>query len=237
MGTLYAGTSGWTYATWKPDFYPAKLASAKFLSYYGTRLNTVEVNYTFRAFPTEKLLSKWAAETPDGFKFAVKANQRITHVKRLRDATQITTDFLNALRPLQDADKLGPVLFQLPPFVKCDAGLLRDFLTGLPRRVPAAFEFRHESWFVDEVYDLLRGANAALCQAESEKLDTPQVETADFVYLRLRKEDYSAATVAKLKKRIEQVLEKGNVFVYFKHEDTPEGAINAERLLDSFASR
>jgi uncharacterized protein YecE (DUF72 family) len=234
MGTLYAGTSGWTYATWKPDFYPAKLASAKFLSYYATRLNTVEVNYTFRAFPTEKLLTKWAAETPAGFKFAVKANQRITHVQRLRDATQITTDFLNALRPLQDADKLGPVLFQLPPFVKCDAALLKDFLSGLPRRVPATFEFRHESWFTDEVYNLLRGSNAALCQAESEKLDTPQVETADFVYLRLRKEDYSAPTVAKLKKRIEQLLEKGDVFVYFKHEDTPEGAIHAERLVGSF---
>jgi uncharacterized protein YecE (DUF72 family) len=234
MSTLYTGTSGWTYATWKPDFYPAKLASAKFLSYYATRLNTVEVNYTFRAFPTEKLLTKWVAEVPAGFKFAVKANQRITHVQRLRDATQITTDFLNALRPLQDSDKLGPVLFQLPPFVKCDTALLKDFLNGLPRRVPATLEFRHESWFSDEVYDLLRGANAALCQAESEKLITPEVETANFAYLRLRKEDYSAASVAKLKKRIQQLLEKGDVFVYFKHEDTPEGAINAERLLESF---
>ena len=234
MATLYAGTSGWTYPTWKPDFYPAKLASAKFLNHYASRLNTVEVNYTFRAFPTEKLLTKWVAETPPHFKFAVKANQRITHIKRLRDATQITTDFLNALRPLQDADKLGPVLFQLPPYVKFDAALLKDFLAGLPRKAPATFEFRHESWFNDEVYGLLREANAALCQAESEKLDTPQVETADFVYLRLRKEDYSAATIAKLKKRLQQLLEKRTVFVYFKHEDTPEGAINAERLLNDF---
>jgi uncharacterized protein YecE (DUF72 family) len=234
MGALYAGTSGWTYPTWKPDFYPAKLASAKFLSYYASRLNTVEVNYTFRAFPTEKLLTKWVAESPPGFKFAVKANQRITHVKRLRDAAQITTDFLNALRPLEDADKLGPVLFQLPPFIKCDTSLLKEFLAGLPRRVPATFEFRHQSWFTEEVYELLRGANAALCQAESEKLDTPQVETADFVYLRLRKEDYSPETVAKLKKRVQQLLGGRNVFVYFKHEDTPEGAINAERLLQSF---
>src|SRR5262244_1704796 len=133
MGTLYAGTSGWTYSSWKPDFYPAKLAAAKFLSHYASRLNTVEVNYTFRAFPTEELLTKWVAESPAGFRFAVKANQRITHIKRLRDATQIATDFLNALRPLQDAGKLGPVLFQLPPYVKFDAALLQDFLSALPR--------------------------------------------------------------------------------------------------------
>lgn len=234
MGTLYAGTSGWTYATWKPDFYPEKLASAKFLSYYATRLNTVEVNYTFRAFPTEKLLTKWVAESPAGFKFAVKANQRITHIKRLRDATQITTDFLNALRPLKDADKLGPVLFQLPPYIKFDATLLQEFLDGLPRNFPATFEFRHESWFVEGAFKLLREANAALCEAESEKLETPQVQTANFAYLRLRKEEYSAPEMAKLKKRIEGLLEKGDAYVYFKHEETPEGALNAERLLKGF---
>src|SRR5215475_15358478 len=172
MATLYAGTSGWTYASWKPDFYPAKLASAKFLSFYASRLNTVEVNYTFRAFPTEKLLTKWVAESPAGFQFAVKANQRITHIKRLRDAAQITTDFLNALRPLQDAAKLGPVLFQLPPYVKFDASLLQDFLAALPRNLPMAFEFRHESWFSDSAYQLLRDFNVALCEAESEKLET-----------------------------------------------------------------
>ena len=236
MGTLYAGTSGWTYASWKPDFYPAKLAAAKFLSYYATRLNTVEVNYTFRAFPTEKLLTKWVAESPEGFRFAVKANQRITHIKRLRDAAQITTDFLNALRPLQDAGKLGPVLFQLPPYIKFDAALLRDFLAGLPRNFPATFEFRHDSWFVEDAYHLLRDANAALCEAESEKLETPQVETASFAYLRLRKEEYSAPEMAELKKRIQGLLQKGDAYLYFKHEETPEGALNAERLLKAFHS-
>jgi len=234
MATLYTGTSGWTYPTWKPDFYPAKLASAKFLSHYASRLNTVEVNYTFRAFPTERLLTKWVTEAPVGFKFAVKANQRITHIKRLRDATQITTDFLNALRPLQDADKLGPVLFQLPPYIKFDEALLQEFLGGLPRNFPCAFEFRHESWFIEDAYKLLREANVALCEAESEKLDTPQIQTAEFAYLRLRKEEYSAAELAKLKKRVQGLLEKGNTFVYFKHEETPEGALNAERLLKSF---
>ena len=236
MGTLYAGTSGWTYASWKPDFYPAKLASAKFLSYYATRLNTVEVNYTFRAFPTEKLLTKWVAESPSGFKFAVKANQRITHIKRLRDAAQITTDFLNALRPLQEAAKLGPVLFQLPPYIKFDSALLQNFLGELPRSFPAALEFRHESWFVEDTYKLLRDGNVALCEAESETLETPQVETAAFAYLRLRKEEYSKAEMAELTKRIEGLLEKGDAYVYFKHEETPEGALNAERLLQALKS-
>jgi uncharacterized protein YecE (DUF72 family) len=233
MGTLYAGTSGWTYASWKPDFYPAKLAPAKFLSYYASRLNTVEVNYTFRAFPTEKLLTRWVAESPAGFKFAVKANQRITHIKRLREARQITADFLNALRPLLDADKLGPVLFQLPPYIKFDRTLLEAFLGELPRNLPATFEFRHESWFVEDTYKLLREANAALCEAESEKLETPQVETANLAYLRLRKEEYSAAEMAKLNKRMQALVDKGDAYVYFKHEETPEGALNAERLLNS----
>jgi uncharacterized protein YecE (DUF72 family) len=234
MGMLYAGTSGWTYATWKPDFYPAKLAAAKFLSHYSTRLNTVEVNYTFRAFPTEKLLTKWVAESPDGFQFAVKANQRITHIKRLRDAKEITSDFLNALRPLVDAKKLGPVLFQLPPYVQFDKALLLNFLAGLSSNFPVAFEFRHPSWFVDEAFKLLRQANAALCEAESEKLETPQLETANFAYLRLRKETYSSAELSKLQKRLAGLVEKGDVYVYFKHEETPEGALNAERLLKSF---
>src|SRR5262249_18499886 len=153
---------------------------------------------------------------------------------RLRDATQIATDFLNALRPLQDAGKLGPVLFQLPPYVKFDAALLQDFLSALPRNFPATFEFRHESWFTEDAYKLLREANAALCEAESEKLETPQVETANFAYLRLRKEEYSAAELAQIKKRVTGLLEKGDAWVYFKHEETPEGALNAERLLKSF---
>src|SRR3984957_11358057 len=117
MGKVYAGTSGWAYATWKPDFYPAKLAAGKFLSYYATRLNSVELNYTFRRFPTQKLLDGWIASTPADFKFAVKAHQNITHIKRLRDTSSFPTDFLAALDPMQEAGKLGPVLFQLPPFL------------------------------------------------------------------------------------------------------------------------
>jgi uncharacterized protein YecE (DUF72 family) len=228
---IYAGTSGWAYATWKPDFYPAKLPSAKFLGHYAARLNTVEVNYTFRRFPTEKLLRGWLEATPAGFTFAVKAHQKITHVARLRDVADFTSDFLRSLQPLDAEKKLGPVLFQLPPFLKCDVALLKDFLAGLPRPMRAAFEFRHVSWFVEEVYAALRDANAALCNAESEKLETPEVQTADFAYLRLRKEDYSAKARKALTQKTAELTKRGDVFVYFKHEDTPEGALYAESLL------
>ena len=231
MARIYAGTSGWAYAGWKPDFYPAKLASAKFLGYYGTRLNSVELNYTFRRRVTEKLLSGWIAATPDDFKFAVKANQTITHVLRLKDASKATLDFFGSLYPLRDAGKLGPVLFQLPPFLKCDLERLEKFLALLPSGTLAAMEFRHESWFSDEVYGLLRIANVALCQAESEKIETPEVATADYSYFRLRKEDYSPAARKALSKKVGEAARRGDVFVYFKHEDTPEGALYAEALL------
>jgi uncharacterized protein YecE (DUF72 family) len=231
VGKVYAGTSGWAYPTWKPDFYPAKLASAKFLSHYSTRLNTVEVNYTFRRFPTEKLLRGWIAATPPDFNFAIKANQKITHIKRLRDVADFTSEFLAALQPLDAEKKLGPVLFQLPPFLKCDVPLLKDFLARLPRSLKFAFEFRHVSWFNNEVYESMRIANVALCQAESEKLETPDVQTADFAYMRLRKEDYSAKARQVLTLKVAGSVKEGDVFIYFKHEDTPEGALNAEKVL------
>src|SRR5437868_14175306 len=154
MSKLYARTSGWPYASLKPDFYPAKLKPAGFLGYYGTRLNSVELNYTFRRFPTEKLQMGWIAATPPGFKFAVKAHQNITHIKRLRGAGELATQFIAALRPLEEEGRLGPVLFQLPPFLKCDLPLLREFLESLPCGARAAFEFRHESWFNEEVFAL-----------------------------------------------------------------------------------
>lgn len=227
---IYAGTSGWAYPSWKPAFYPAKLPSAKFLSHYATRLNSVEVNYTFRRFPTEKLLRGWIDATPAGFQFAIKAHQKITHVARLRDVADFTSDFARSLQPLDAEKKLGPVLFQLPPFLNGDAALLNDFLAKLPGSLRVAFEFRHASWFNQEIYDLLRAANAALCNAESEKLETPDVQTADFAYLRLRKEEYSTKERKALEERIAK-LSRGDVYVYFKHEDTPEGALHAEQVL------
>jgi uncharacterized protein YecE (DUF72 family) len=228
MGDTYAGTSGWAYASWKPEFYPAKLSAARFLSHYAGRLNSVEVNSTFRQIAGEESLLRWAEATPGDFRFAVKAHQRITHSKRLRDVAETAAEFLASLEPLRKAKKLGPVLFQLPPNFKRDAARLRDFLAGLPPWVRAAFEFRHESWFSEDVYSTLRKGGAALCLAESEELKTPEVVTADFHYLRLRKERYSRKAVAQ---RVRRLARSGDVFAYFKHEETPEGALHAEALL------
>jgi uncharacterized protein YecE (DUF72 family) len=228
MGEIYAGTSGWAYASWKPEFYPAKLSAARFLSHYAGRLNSVEVNYTFRQIASEELLLRWAEATPADFRFAVKAHRRITHIKRLRDVAETTAEFLASLEPMRKAKKLGPVLFQLPPNFKCDVARLREFLAGWPSRVRAAFEFRHESWFGEEVYATLRKCGAALCLAESEELNTPGVVTADFHYLRLRKESYSTKSVAQ---RVSRLARSGDVFVYFKHEEIPEGPLRAEALL------
>jgi len=230
-GNIYAGTSGWAYAAWKPAFYPAKLAAAKFLQYYATRLNSVEVNMTFRRHPTEKLLSGWSATVPDGFQFAIKAHQSITHFARLRGAGGATVDFLASLEPLREAKKLGPVLFQLPPDLKFDLSRLKEFLDALPRGFRAAMEFRHETWFAPETYELLRGKNVALCLAESNDRETPDVSTADFTYFRLRKEGYSPSARKTIAKRVSEAAKHGDVYVYFKHEDTPDGAVHAEELL------
>ncbi len=232
MATLYAGTSGWAYPAWKPDFYPAKLPAAKFLGHYATRLNSVEVNVTFRRFATAKMQENWVAATPPEFRFTIKAHQNITHVKRLREAAEFTRSFLGSLQPMVEAGRLGGLLFQLPPFLKRDDALLAEFLKTLPRAVRATFEFRHESWFAGEVYDLLREAGAALCAAESEKLTAPDMTTADFVYYRMRKDDYSPEERRTLQKKVAAHLAAGrDVFVYFKHEDSPEGALYGEELL------
>jgi uncharacterized protein YecE (DUF72 family) len=233
MGKIYAGTSGWAYATWKPDFYPAKLAAAKFLGHYATRLNSVELNYTFRLPVTKRLLAGWIAATPAEFKFAVKARKSITHIKRLRGVGAATSKFIVSLEPLRAAGKLGPVLFQLPPNLKCDLALLDEFLAGLPRGMHVAMEFRHASWFADDVYDRLGRANVALCEAESDKLKTPEIATANFRYFRLRMVEYSAGARKTISKRVTDAAHTGDVFVYFKHNDTPDGARYAEKLLQS----
>jgi uncharacterized protein YecE (DUF72 family) len=236
MPTLYAGTSGWAYPTWKPDFYPPKLAAAKFLGYYATRLNTVEINYTFRRMVTPKVIEGWVAATQETFRFAIKANQLITHVKRLREAEEFTRRFLDSIQPLAQAGRLGPVLFQLPPFLKQDSALLEAFLAPLPRSaaLPLAFEFRHASWFSDGVYEVLRKYGVALCVAESEKLECPDVTTGGFAYYRFRKPEYSAAELKEIERRLNAHVAAGrDVFAYFKHEDTPAGAMYAEGLLKS----
>ena len=232
MATLYTGTSGFAYPAWKPAFYPAKTPSNQFLKHYATRLNCVEINYTFRRLPSASTLTTWVEATPPGFVFAVKANMRITHILRLKNAEEATETFFNAIDPLRTSRRLGPVLFQLPPAMKCDAGLLKSYVDLLPANQRFAFEFRHPSWLVEEVYGVLRDRNISLCVAESEKLEVPEVVTADFVYYRLRKPDYTESDVEAIGARSKELLATGkDLYLMFKHEETPEGALNAEKIL------
>jgi uncharacterized protein YecE (DUF72 family) len=232
MAQLYAGTSGWAYPSWKPDFYPAKLAQSKFLHYYATQLNAVEVNFTFRQLLKETTAQKWIEATPAGFRLSIKAHQVITHIKRLKKTEDFIPRFLSTIEPIARAEKLGPLLFQLPPNMKADATLLGEFLSVLPRAVPSAFEFRHASWFADEIFSLLKSGNRALCVAETEERTTPDVVTADFCYYRYRKSNYAPDERLAMVDRIREHLDQGrNVFAYFKHEETPEGAIYAVEVL------
>lgn len=234
MPQLFVGTSGWAYPTWKPDFYPAKLSQKKFLSHYSGQLNTVEVNFTFRQLVKESTIQNWLQDTPPHFRLGIKAHQVITHIKRLKGTEDFVPRFLATIEPLAAAGKLGPVLFQLPPNLKADAALLKDFLAILPRTLPAAFEFRHDSWFNDATWDLLKSSNAALCVAETETLNTPEVATGPFVYYRFRKPNYTPEERSSMIDRIGQHMSSGrDVFAYFKHEETPEGALFAVELLRS----
>jgi uncharacterized protein YecE (DUF72 family) len=234
MSQIYAGTSGWAYPAWKPDFYPAKLAQKNFLNYYATQLNTVEVNFTFRQLVKESTLLNWLRATPAHFRFAVKAHQMITHIKRLKGAEEFVPRFLATIEPLAAANKLAAVLFQLPPNLKADAELLKDFLALLPRTVPMAFEFRHESWFADSTWELLKSNKVAVCVAETETMTTPDVATGEFAYYRFRKPNYTGEERRAMLDRIEQHVAAGrNVYAYFKHEETPEGVLYAAELLRS----
>jgi uncharacterized protein YecE (DUF72 family) len=232
MPQLFAGTSGWAYPSWKPDFYPAKLAQKKFLSHYATQLNTVEVNFTFRQLVKETTIQNWIRETPAHFRLGIKAHQVITHIKRLKGTEDFVPRFLSTIEPLAAAGKLGPVLFQLPPNLKADAALLKDFLVLLPRTLPAAFGFRHDSWFVDSTWELLKSHGTALCVAETEERTTPDVVTAAFVYYRFRKPTYTGEERRAMVARIGEHLAAGrDVFAYFKHEETPEGALYAVDIM------
>ena len=231
MPKLYAGTSGFAYPKWKPDFYPQKLASKGFLQYYATRLNAVEINYTFRQLPKAATLEGWVSATPAEFRFACKAHMRITHIHRLKES-EFTELFFKALEPLRASKRLGPVLFQLPPNFKLDLALLAAFLDKLPGEILLTFEFRNTSWLTDEVYALLQKHGVALCLAESDKLEIPRVITANFVYARLRKENYTPAELHEIVALTKEQLAAGrDVYLFFKHEDDPSGAIRAEALL------
>ena len=232
MAQLFAGTSGFAYPGWKPRFYPEKLPAKKFLEHYSRRLNAVEINYTFRRLPAVSTLTGWVEATQPGFLFAPKAHMRITHILKLKDAAEFTSLFLKSVDPLRSSRRLGPILFQLPPTLRSDLPLLSDFLSQLPPDLRYTFEFRHASWLAEPTYKLLADRNIALCAAESEKLETPEVITADFIYYRLRKPEYSPDDRAKIAADAGRILGAGkDVFLFFKHEDTPEGALYAEEIL------
>jgi uncharacterized protein YecE (DUF72 family) len=231
MAQLYTGTSGFAYSGWKPKFYPADLPEKKFLDHYGSRLNCVEINYTFRRLPAATTLENWVKATPASFRFACKANMRITHIMRLKDAGSALELFLRSIDPLRSARRLGPILFQLPPNLKFDGKLLADFLALLPSDLRFSIEFRHTSWLIDAVYDALKKYNVSLCVAESEKLEIPDVITADFIYYRLRKPEYSEEERRSIAARAKDVLSQGkDLYLFFKHEETPEGALYAEEI-------
>jgi uncharacterized protein YecE (DUF72 family) len=235
---IHAGTSGWAYPTWKPEFYPPRTPAKKFLEFYASQLTSVEVNYTFRALPTAKILEGWLAATPPNFHFSFKAPQRITHFKRLRESDADVAQFIATLEPVSQSEKLGVVLFQLPPNFKADAALLDTFLNISALRAPGtpriAFEFRHESWFTEGIYAILRGHNAALCVAESDDLVTPEIHpAADFTCFRLRRSNgYSPAELDTFAKRFLALAQQRDIYLYFKPEDEPTGALNAKAFLD-----
>jgi len=224
---LHIGTSGWSYPSWKPAFFPEKLPSKRFLEFYSTQLNAVELNATFRRMPTASAIAGWLAATPPDFRFSAKAHQSITHFKRLKNADESMRFFLRSLEPMRESGRLGAILLQVPPNLKADAALLEEFVQVLPLAYRFAFEFRHETWFNDAIYDILRRKNVALCWAESERITAPRVETADFSYYRLRCPEYTKDQLAALAEDISSQGKSREVFAFFKHEEEPEGAVNA----------
>ena len=230
--TIRIGASGFSYKEWLGRFYPPKTAGSKMLAYYAARLPTVEINYTFRAMPRRSMLEGWVGKTPVNFRFALKAPQRITHFARLRVAAETLDYFLDTAQAL--GPRLGPVLFQLPPDLQRDDSLLADFIAQLGRRVQAAFEFRHTSWFAAAVLETMRAGGAALCIAESDKLAAPIEATAPHVYLRLRKETYDDTSLRQWAEQIRGLAaDAGEIFVYFKHEAAaPELAARLQELIE-----
>ena len=224
----FIGTSGWAYASWKPDFYPQALPQKKFLEYYATQLNSVEVNYTFRQLPSESMIKSWLTASGAGFRFSFKAPQRLTHILRLRDCSEAVAALSRALAPVVAGGRMGVVLFQLPPNFKVDLARLDTFLVDAnPSGLRMAFEFRHSTWFCEDMYAVLRHHRVALCVAESEDLETPDVATAAFTCYRFRKNGYSAAELDVIENTLRQRSSEGEVFAYFKHEEQPTGALYA----------
>ena len=231
---VLVGTSGYSYKEWKGSFYPEDLAASDMLRYYSENLPAVEINNTFYRMPKAEMLARWAETVPDGFVFALKASQQITHRKRLKDAADPTAYFFQTATTL--GDRLGPVLFQLPPNFKKDLPRLAAFLALLPAASRAAFEFRHESWFDDAVFSALREKGAALCIAEDEELATPLVATTGWGYLRLRRQDYGEPDLRAWAEKVE-AQSWGEAFVFFKHEEGGRGPALARELTKILGAR
>ena len=234
MPRYRVGTSGYNYPAWRGAFYPEKWPQKKMLPYYAERLDTVEINYTFYRLPTERLLAGWAAATPPGFRFTLKAPRRITHEARLAGCESTADAFCGAAATL--GDKLGALLFQLPPSFRKNVDVLAGFLRLLPPGLRPAFEFRHASWHDPAVFELLRERGAALCVADAERLRTPVRVTARHAYFRLRDQGYDEADLARWAETIAGAAGAcDDVYVYFKHEDRGTGPAFARRLLDRLA--
>jgi uncharacterized protein YecE (DUF72 family) len=226
---ILVGTSGWSYKQWKGSFYPADLPADDMLRHYATRLPTVEVNNSFYRIPKEKTLLEWAEQTPAEFRFVLKASRRITHINRLADADDSLAYFLRTVNVL--GDKLGPTLFQCPPSLRKNMELLAGFLAKVPRTWRAALEFRHASWFEDEVYDAIRAHDIALVGVDEDEGATPLVPTASWGYLRLRKTTYADDELNEWANRIKSQPWR-EAFVFLKHdEDSPAGPDAATKLL------
>ena len=228
---LLAGTSGYAFKEWKGTFYPADVKDAGMLGYYATRFPTVEINNTFYRLPRENVLQDWSSQVPESFTFAIKASQRITHFARLKPESK---DLLGYL--LQNTtvlgDKLGPVLFQLPPNMQKDLERLKTFLGFLPRGRRFTFEFRHSSWFDEDVVQALRENDVAMTIIDQDDFATPPIASASWGYVRLHRLDYDAQSLAQWAERIK---EPGwsDVYVYFKHD---EGVGSGPPAVDAFCA-
>ena len=227
---LHVGTSGYSYKAWKGNFYPEDLPAKEMLSYYSRRLPAVEINNTFYRLPQASMIENWRAQVPDEFRFSIKATQRITHIKRLNNVVEETKYLLDTSGLL--GERLGVVLFQLPPNMKKDSGRLKSFLESLPSDTRVAFEFRHETWFDDETFDLLRKKDRALVVSDTDEKPLSEIiSTAGWGYLRLRRTAYNENDLADWMKRVKDQKWK-DAFVFFKHEDEGVGPKLAARFLE-----
>ena len=233
---VHVGTSGYNYTEWRGSFYPEAFPAKKMFAYYAERFSTVEINYTFYRMPTVKTTTAWLEQAPAGFSYTLKAPKRITHIMRLKDAAAQLAMFTESAQVL--GPHLASLLFQLPPFFKCDAGQLETFLSTMPAGIRAAFEFRHDSWLNDGVYRILAAKNAALVIADFGDKTTPMQATANHGYLRLRDEGYTPKDLEKWADRVtEQAGTWQDAFVYFKHEDAGKGPEFARTFVDILKER